>query len=540
MVKSGKSILALSATAAALICFLVYLRALSCDFVYFDDPSYVLENVTIRQLDGNLVADAFSKPFYGLWLPLTCISYGIDYHFWGLNPFGYHLTNILLHAVNAALVVFVADGLFRVVFAERDVLSRGYPWILLLASLLFALHPLRVESVAWISGRKDVLSGMFILGTILFYLRYVEMSRWGGKKQRLRGYLLFFILYLLSLMAKPVAVVIPAMLLVLDWYPLGRLRKGEITPILAEKLPLVIAAFGVSFVTIIITAQGNQFIPVDQLPFFDRFVISGNAVFEYCRLLLYPVGIVPVYLTPLDIPVGFAVKTVVVILFTCFCVLAARRLPMLPATWFSFVIPLLPVLAFLQNSDGAAMAAHYTYIPSLASSIAVAAVAGTLGMTIAAKRKYYGTALATFCLVLLVFYGVLSIRLIGVWQNTVTLWTRQIAIQPFGRVFQERGLHYLASGDYEAAAADLLQAIDIANRSTSPAGFNLYAFCGEALRHAGRYEEAVTSYSKAIDMFPHPSYYHGRGLALKAIGRIEPAQKDLALAGASPPRIEWF
>lgn len=541
MVKWKNYTVMLSAAAAALICLLVYLRALGCGFVYFDDPSYVLENVTIRQFDGNLVADAFLKPFYGSWMPLTCISYAIDYLFWGLNPFGYHLTNILLHAVNTVLVVLIADRFFKAAPVDSHAESgfKGlYPWILLLAGLLFGIHPLRVESVAWVSGRKDVLGGVFALGSILLYLRYAEKKERTEKRILIKEYLVFYLLYLFSLMAKPVAVVIPAMLLVLDWYPLGRLRKGNVLSLLAEKLPLVIAALGVSLVTIIITAQANQFISVDQLSFYDRFVISGNAVFEYLRLTLYPVGIIPVYLTPADIPAAFVVKTVAVLLVTCFCMFVARKLPMFMAIWLFFIIPLLPVLAFLQNSDGAAMAAHYTYIPSLAPSVAMAAMTGILGMKLAAIRKKIALAIA--CSALLVFYGVMSVKLIGTWQNTVTLWTRQIEIQPFGRVFQERGLHYLDSGAYESAATDLLQAIDIANISDEPAGFNLYAYCGEALRYAGRYEEAVIAYSKAIDMFSHPSYHYGRGLALKALGRTEQAQKDLALAGSSPPKMEWF
>ncbi|MBC7962576.1 MAG: hypothetical protein H7Y05_06495, partial [Steroidobacteraceae bacterium] len=135
---------------AGLVCFLLYLRALSCDFVNYDDPDYVLENPAIRLIDGEFLAWAFTTPYMGWLMPLTWISFAVDYHFWGLNPLGFHLTNIILHSINTALVVLIADSLLRRSQVSRDdewQESHLYPAMLLLAGFLWGIHPLRVESV---------------------------------------------------------------------------------------------------------------------------------------------------------------------------------------------------------------------------------------------------------------------------------------------------------------------------------------------------------------------------------------------------------
>src|SRR6185369_15215948 len=170
------------ACAAGLICLIVYLRALGCDFVSYDDPDYVLNNPLIRHLDLRLFVPAFSEQYNGWWMPLTWISLAIDYHFWELNPLGYHLTNILLHSFNAGLVVLIAARIWTQIQGQgsggtlpvsdpagQRQIEYLYPLTMLLAGLLWGLHPLRVESVAWVTERKDVLNGLFSLASILLY-----------------------------------------------------------------------------------------------------------------------------------------------------------------------------------------------------------------------------------------------------------------------------------------------------------------------------------------------------------------------------------
>ena len=214
---TSKKQIVIVALAVGLICMLVYFRALSCGFINWDDQDYILNNTAIRSLDG-IVNWAFTANHLGWWMPLTWISFAIDYYFWGLNPVGYHLTNIILHAVNAGLVVMIADSLLnqwsKVQAPIRSKLQ--YLVTLLLAGFLFGIHPLRVESVAWVTERKDVLNGVFALGSILFYLRYVRKRESSEKNKTFAyDYILSLIFFMLSLMAKSVSVVIPMMLLLL-------------------------------------------------------------------------------------------------------------------------------------------------------------------------------------------------------------------------------------------------------------------------------------------------------------------------------------
>ena len=367
------------ALAAAVICLLVFLRALACDFVGLDDGDYILKNTDIRHLDARLLVSAFTRLFAGdYWMPLTWLSFAVDYRFWGLNPLGYHLTNILLHAANAGLAVLIADRLCRDRFGRPGAFAGYrylYPGMLLLAGLLFGIHPLRVESVAWVTERKDVLNGLFALGSILCYLDYAHAREDGGGTGTARWYyLLSLVLFVLSLMAKPVSVVIPALLLAADWCPLGRLRKGRILPVLAEKIPFFVGSAAMAAAIILIMSGQNSIASGADLPFGLRVIVSGNAVFEYARLQLFPVGILPFYVLAKAIPPAFAVKTAVVVAVTCLCIYAGRRRPWVCATWFSFVIPLLPVLAFFYNGVDIAFAARFTYLPAVVPSIVAAAL----------------------------------------------------------------------------------------------------------------------------------------------------------------------
>jgi protein O-mannosyl-transferase len=528
------------ALTAGLICLLVYLRALSCGFVNLDDPYFILNNEAIRHLDGRLLAWAFGPPGFDLWIPLTWLSLAVDYRVWGLNPLGYHLTNILLHAANTALVVLIADRLCRDRCGEAEG-SAGRPHLhaamLLLAGLLFGIHPLRVESVAWVTERKDVLNGLFSLGSVLLYLCYVQ------RRERGQGgtgaYLFSLLLFALSLMAKSVSVVLPAMLLVADWYPLRRLRKGKTAAVLREKVPFLALSTAITVVTVAFAARNQLLTTLSELSFGQRLLVAGNALFEYVRLELYPVGISPYYVLPAGMPASFAVKTAAVVAIACCVAAAARRRPGLAAAWLCFLLPLLPVLGFMQNGEQA-LAARYSYLPSVAPAITVAAlvVAAYRRIAAAGPRPLTHGVVALVAAVLL-FYAGMTMRLIDVWHDTGTLWSRVIDVGPLGRAYADRGVFYLSTGKSGAAVDDFSAALRIAAAAGMPT-HNLLAFRGVALEDTGRFEEAIGDLTAAIGVLPHPTYYHHRGLALRGVGRAREAAEDFALAGPNPPPIDWF
>lgn len=533
---------AITAMTAGILCCLIYLRTLACGFVNLDDPLYVVDNVFIRHLDRNLLSWAFSHPI-DFWIPFTFISFALDYHFWHLNPVGYHLTNILLHAVNTGLVVLMADTLLRDRFAPDGSDNGGalpYLTILALAGLFFGIHPLRVESVAWITERKDVLNGVFSFGSLLCYLKYARQHDAGVHRPMGRHYLLSLALFGMSLLAKSSSVVIPVLLLVADYYPLERFRRRGVTPLLQEKIPFFALAFAVALTTLSLGSQKKILLPFDYIPLFERITISGNALFEYCRLLLFPVGIVPFYQIPNALPLAFLVKTCVVLLVTILCLCQAKQRPLLFAGWIAFLLPFLPVLAFFQNGSQM-LAARYTYLPSLVPSLLAAAGMATLHRKLSVlhrPRLLRHASLATLA-ALLILYGGMTLRLIPVWDTTETLWSRVIEIRPIGMAYKDRGIYYLTRGRFDAAIADFTAAIDSPEIMNYSYAFNFFAFRGLAFELSGRPAEAVADFTTALESRPLPHYYLHRGRALMMLGKTREAQEDLQRAGPVTGPMLW-
>jgi hypothetical protein len=532
------------ALSSAIICLLVYLRALFCDFVNFDDTIYVLNSEAIRQLDWSLVEWAFTTPMAN-WVPLTHISLAVDYQLWGLNPFGYHLTNILLHSANTGLVALIADGLYREKFAETGALSDRnylYPGMLFLAALLFGIHPLRVESVAWVTERKDVLNGIFSFGSIYFYLRYVQLKKkGGGTASAFRNYLVSVILYLLSLTAKTMSVSIPLLLLVFDWYPLGRIRKiKDFGPLLVEKIPFIGLAAAASILMLSMTSKLGNLIPVALFPFGARIIASGNAIFEYTRLQLLPFGISPLHIITAPIPVSYTVKTVLVVLFTLLVLFIGRKVKWLLASWLYFIIALVPILSIFQ-ANPMSFAAHCTYLPSVFPGIVAATLFFAAYNRFADhKLRYAQQLLIGIAVSLLVFYAAMTQFHINIWHDSGRLWTRVIEIQPFDRAYFTRALYFVDVGRYQEAAADYTTCLKFMTDDNNPEAFNLYAFRGEALAKAGRYEDAVRDFSAAIAVYPHRLYFYHRGMALKELGRATEAEADFKQAGKAKGQMFWF
>ncbi len=537
--KNTKSSIWLSALVTGGICLLVYVRALSCKFVNLDDLNYVVNNVNIRHLDMHLIVWAFTKPL-DLWIPLTWLSFALDYSIWGLDAYGYHLTNILLHSINAGLVVLIADQLCRKLFAEGEYspeTSRLYPVVLVVAGLAFGIHPLRVESVAWVAERKDVLSGVFSLGTLYFYINAVQHGEPARKRMNL---IVSLALFTFSLMAKPVSVVLPAIMLVVDWYPLKRFVKGNMHLLLVEKLPFMLLSFGTAVITMSVAVHKNMLVPIDLLPVSERLFISGRAIFEYMYLLLFPVGIIPYYVIPDPVPLSYAIKTMAVVVVAGYCAYSARKRPWVLATFLGFIIPILPVLSVTQNG-AQSLAARYTYLPSVAASIALGAALFPLLRRIRLSWHRSGMVAVGGCVVvLLLSYAWMTQRLIGVWNDSVTFWSRVIELQPTYRAYKERGVNNSTSGRYPEAIRDLTVAIGLARESGIPDLYNLYAWRGEMNRVTGHPAEAVADLTAAIDIQPRPVYYYIRGVALQSLGRTAESKADLTRAGNNHGPIDWY
>jgi len=521
----------------AVTSFLFFLPVVGYDFIIQDDSIYVVVNPLIRNLGWHTVVQAFGKAHFGWWMPLTWLSFALDYHFWGLDPFGYHLHNVILHAINAALAVLIADLLCRERFFGREgegVSAALYTGFLLFTGLLFGLHPLRVESVAWVAERKDVLNGLFAFSSILLYLLYARAAV-SGSRRRLY-YLGSLALFALSLMAKSSSVGLSLMLLVLDWYPLGRLRRETVKTLLLEKLPFIAVSAASAAATLFLVRENAALVTFEAFPFSQRLSVSGNAIWEYWRLFILPFGLTPLHVIPDPIPLSYDFKAAAVALLLAGTFFASR-LDWLKATLLCFILPVFPVLGFFQNGDQA-YAARFTYLAALAQTITVAALLFCLvlhGRSVT-WRRLSAVAAALF---LLMSIGV-SLSLFPDWRNTESYWSSIIAREPLAINYKERGRHYFTTGRYDAAIADFTSALDAMSETLKPYAYNFYAFRAEAYRMSGLQAEAVTDFTTAIAALPHPVYFHHRGLALQAMGRSAEAAEDFKRAGANPGPVAWF
>lgn len=545
MVENSRTTVPLVAAAAALLSLLVYLPALANGFVNLDDPYYITNNPLIKSLDIASLGKLLTTSHLGAWLPLTYLSFAVDYHFWGDNPFGYHLTNLLLHGFNAMLVVLLAHRICRAAGlgpkddGKRDV---SYPLVLLAAGLLFSLHPLRVESVAWATERKDVLSGLPVLAAVLCYCRYVRLTASGeGGARRWAAYLGSFVLFILSLMAKQVSVTLPVVLLLLDWYPFDRLRRDRLLPVLLEKVPFFAVSLAISWLTLYLAVKEKMLIPLEFMPFLVRLVVSGNALFEYCRYFLFPVDIGPYFVLPKPLPSWYLLKAAVIVAVTLLIVRRARRFPGTTVVWCCYLVVMAPMLSFIQAGDDITIACRYTYLPMIAPAIGIALALRRLAGNRGEKGGQRAFLLAGGCTaVFLAVATVQTLRLIPVWRDTGSFWSRVIEVEPVGRAYGDRGVFSLINGNAAAALADFDAAVAIAERAGQKSIYNLYAFRGVALSDLGRFREAIVDFDRAIQLLPHPTYYQARGKALQAVGRFSEAAADFRRAGANPPPIDWF
>jgi len=524
-----------AAFAVSLLTFIVYAGSFSGDFINYDDKSYLFEDPVIRQLDLPSLISMFASSHAGWWMPLTWLSFAVDYRIWGLNPFGFHLTNTLIHAANSALVVAIAYMTLNRGKESGPDPASCLPQLLFAAAagLLWSLHPLRVESVAWIAERKDVLNGFFSLGAVLFYLRCHRGTE-SDKPVRADFYFSLALFYL-SLMAKSVSVVLPLILMAVDLYPLKRLGRETIWQRVSEKIPFFAGSAMVVLGTFITAARSNYLVSYEMFPLSQRLAVSGNAIIEYCRLFLIPAGLSPLNVIPDPIPSIYTFKALLT-LAIIIAVILCRRLPSLQSCWFCFLLPFLPVLAFFQNGDQA-FADHFTYLPAVAPSIAAAA----LLLWLFERTKGVSRALSLFAMLsVLGMYVLLTVRMFPVWHSTESFWSRIIAIQPIAINYKERGRNYHLDGRYRDAVADFSAAIERIPETLRPYSYNFYAFRAESLRCAGQYAEAVRDFDTAISMLPHPVYFHHRGLALKALGRVTEAESDFRRGGKVTTPVVWF
>jgi len=451
---------ALIALMIGVLVFILYLPTLGFEFVNWDDGVYVYNNQALKNMGAGYLAHAFTKIVNSNYHPLTMLSYKFDVLIWGLDPKGFHLTNILFHAINSSIVALLCMGLMRAA-GDRNGTSPLGAYSALLASgltgLMFGLHPLHVESVAWVSERKDVLYAFFFLLGLLAYLRYAA----SGKP---RHYALTFTLFLASMLSKPMAVTFPVVLLLLDLYPLKREALGFWRKLLPEKSPFFIVAILIGIITVVFQDKG---IPTfGELRLYEHPLLALRGTVFYIEKLFYPVGLAPFYradTTPFDLSDAAALLFVLGVT-AAGVVFYLRKKRLYLSLWMFYLVTASPVLGFVQ-AGAQGVADRYTYVPLLAIMFFLALVVARAG-EVPFRQKYgkllsRGGVLLLCALVVAGMAGTTS-KQIRVWENSFTLWERERQIFPFEPLaLMQLGLANYSIGRYKRAEFYYTSAIQI-------------------------------------------------------------------------------
>jgi Tfp pilus assembly protein PilF len=500
----------------ALVTFVVFLPALRSGFVTWDDDRNFLMNPRYRGMGITELRWMWTTFHMGHYVPLSWMTLGLDYVLWGMNPAGYHLTNLLLHTANTVLLYFVARRLLplaRGMSTDDGTLDLAAAF----AALLFGIHPLRVESVVWITERRDVLSGLFYFLCVLFYLK----SPFDGR----RWYWCAVAVFPLALLSKATAVTIPAVLLILNFYPLRRIggsagwSSASARRVYLELAPFALLAAATSVLSLVALH------PPSQLNATGKIAVSAWSLCFYLWKTLVPTDLAPLYEMRKVIPPfrwPFLVSYAAVIGISAAAWMMRRRWTGVSIAWLAFVVIVFPMLGVVQNGPQIA-ADRYTY--QAAPVLAILA-----GAAFAQLRWFLPiTALATASAMLLAL-GVLTWNQTRVWLTSETLWTRVLEHD------SESSIAHTALASLLFANGNVDDAIVHYERSLTldPAYADGHNNLGVALMRKGRLDEAVAQYQHALELKPAYAEAHtnlGAALARRGdlAGAIEHYEQALAI-----------
>ena len=511
--RSGFSVW-LMAALLALVTIAVYWPVMRHDFVNYDDDLYVTSNVRVQNgLTLENMKWACFHPVNFNWHPLTVWSHMADCGLFGLKPWGHHLTSVLLHALNTVLVFLFLRGL------------TGALWRSVLVAALFGLHPLHVESVAWVAERKDVLSTCFGLLSLIFYARYgrkrlgVEVrdnKARGVPVPRPLDYVLALIFFALGLMSKPMLVTWPFVMLLLDYWPLESFKRKSAWRLVTEKIPFFALALAASALTFVVQKREGALVAAEALPLGER---CGNALISYCRYLgklFWPTDMAVFYPHPGQWPLakvllaGVLIGGISVLLFVHW-----RRYPFLLMGWLWFCGTLVPVIQLVQTGIHA-MADRYTYIPSL--GVLVLAVWGAYELT--KSWRYRVVALWGAGSTAVVLCMVLTRQQLGHWKDSEALFRHALAVTENNHIAHNNLGGALASkGQTDEAIRQYREAIRL-KPNYAEARHNL----GNALLSKGRTDEAIRQYEEAIRLkSDYADAHNDLGVAVGEKGQADEA-----------------
>jgi tetratricopeptide (TPR) repeat protein len=493
----------------------VFGQTLHYDFVNYDDPSYVYQNARIASgINVANIAWAFSHVHSENWHPLTTITHMLDCQLHGLNAGWHHFTNVLLHVI-AVVLLFVALQQMT-----------GALWGSAFVSAVFAVHPLHVESVVWIAERKDVLSGVFFMLTLLAYLHYTRAPSIGR-------YLTVALVFVLGLMSKPMLVTLPFVLLLLDFWPLSRLEarksktRGQLLRLVLEKIPLITLSAVSSMVTFL--AQRGAIGWTEQLPMSERLSNAMVAYVVYIRQMFWPAGLAVFYPHPENRLPGWEISLALFILvgITLAAFLLRKTAPYLVTGWLWYLGMLVPVIGLVQVG-WQGHADRYTYLPQIGLYIAVTWAVSDLTRSWRFQRTILGAAAVlalgglSWCAWLQTSY----------WRDSESLFTHALAVTRNNDVaLNNLGIIFLDKGQLDEAISKLQAAVDL-RPENAPAHDNL----AKALLKKGQVSDAMIHYRKFLELEPaNVEARNTLGTALIQQGHVREAIQQWQEALATQP-----
>lgn len=496
----------------------VYFPVVSHPFSLYDDEIYVTENPEVlRGLSWSGVTWAFgSSGESSNWHPVTWLSHMLDVELFGARPGPHHLVSALLHAVNGTLLFWFLSG------------ATGSLWRSGVASALFAIHPLRVESVAWIAERKDVLCVLFTLLTVIAYGRY-------ARKPGPRPYLLVTFLFLLALLSKPMAVTVPLLLLLLDIWPLGRMvQRGEpcaARPLL-EKLPWLAMSAVSSVVTYLVQGAAGSLDMLGPIPVGTRLANAVVAYMDYLAAMVWPASLAVIYPYAVEGPTNGRVllASAILIGMTIFVARRARVAPYLLSGWAWYLVALIPVSGVVQ-AGAQAMADRYSYLPSIGL-----AWAGTWGVArLVEGRRRLRVACGIGAVACLAALAIASRVQLARWSSDVALFSRAIEATKGNAIAHNNLAAALArQGRLEEAVRHRREAIRLAGPIKGACLF--HAGLGQALDRLDRDDEALAALREAIRLCPdHGQAQNDIAVILMERGELAAAADHLRAALAVLP-----
>jgi len=471
-----------------------YWQVHNCDFVNYDDNVYVTENSNVQSgVSVENIGWAFTTGSLRNWHPVTWLSLMLDYQLFGLNPRAFHITNLFFHTASGLLLFLALNQM------------TGKIWRSGFAAALFALHPVHVESVAWIAERKDVLSTFFLMLTILAYVRY-------AKCPGVSRYLSVAAAFSLGLLSKAMLVTLPFVLLLLDYWPLERFQIGKlkgakktqkaVSPkaiykqatffdLVKEKMPLFILSAVFSIITYVIQQEGGTMRSLEMIPLGSRIANAFVSYISYIQKMIAPIRLAVLYPHPgSKLPLAYALIAGVVLLVITIAVIRYRKgRPYLVVGWLWYIGTLVPVIGLVQVG-GQAMADRYSYVPLTGLFIIIA-----WGVPeVLSRWRYRKIVLASAGCLIISVLAVLTALQVQHWKNSITLFEHAVAVTNDNYTAHNNLATALDDdGQSQAAVAHYLKALAI-NQNYIKARYNL----GNAFMHTGRIDEAVLHWNEVL------------------------------------------